>query len=419
MKKIIVPIVLTAVLLFTGCAHPTYGEELKSDKPRLTPNVPAADLDALVSGNTEFAMALYQLLKNEDGNIFYSPHSISEALAMTWGGARNETEKQMAEALSFNLTQAKLHPAFNSLDTALASRGQGAKGKDDEPFVLKTVNAIWGQKDFSFETAYLDLLAENYGAGLRILDFIKSPEDSRTTINDWVAKETEQRIKDLLPEGSINDLTRLVLTNAVYFNGGWLNPFAQEATRDGSFKLLNGQKVTVPMMFQSSSMGHAAGNGWQAAELKYNGGELSMVVILPDDFKAFENSLDGAKLESIVAGLKNNTVNLTMPKFEFDSSFGLKETLAAMGMPIAFTDAADFSCMDGKRDLVIQDVVHKAFVAMDEFGTEAAAATGVIVGITSAPLDPATITLDRPFIFLIRDIATGAVIFTGRVMDPS
>ncbi|PVV82721.1 serpin family protein [Dehalogenimonas alkenigignens] len=421
MKKLLLPIVLFAALLFSGCARPTYGEELKSGKPRLPPSAPATDVSELVAGNTEFALALYQLLKAEDGNIFYSPYSISAALAMTYGGARGETERQMADTLRFTLGQSRLHAAFNALDTALNSRGQGAKGKDDEPFVLKVVNALWGQRDFKFETSYLDLLAENYGAGLRLVDFIKDTENSRQTINNWVAKETEQRIKDLLPQGSVNDLTRLVLTNAVYFNGGWLNPFSEDATRGGAFNLLDGRKVIVPMMFQSSGMGYAVGEGYQAVELKYDGGELSMVIILPAEgaFGAFENSLGSAKLASILAALKNNTVNLTMPKFEFDSEFGLKETLAALGMPVAFSDSADFSGMTGRRDLQIQDVVHKSFISVDEAGTEAAAATGVVVGTTSVPLDPATVTLDRPFIFLIRDIASGALIFTGRVVDPS
>jgi len=422
MKKLITPLILSSLLLFTACARPTYGEEVKSDKPRLSPNAPITDIKTLVAGNTGFAMALYRLLKDEDGNIFYSPYSISAALAMTYAGARAETERQMVGALRFTLDQIRLHAAFNALDTALNFRGQRAKGKDDEPFVLKVVNAIWGQKDFKFEGSFLDLLAQNYGAGLRVLDFIKSPEESRQAINDWVAKETEQRIKDLLPQGSIDELTRLVLTNAVYFNGGWLNPFPKEATRDGVFNLLDGRKVTVPMMFQSSSMGYAAGQGYQAVELKYDGEELSMVVILPDagTFEAFEDNLDDKKLSAIIEGLKSNTVYLTMPKFEFDSEFGLSDALAKLGMPVAFDpNRADFSGMTGNRDLYITDVVHKAFVSVDEFGTEAAAATGVIMGVTSAPLDPATVTLDRPFIFLIRDIVTGTVLFIGRVMDPS
>ena len=366
-------------------------------------------------------MALYKVLKEQDGNLFYSPYSISEALAMTWGGARNDTEKQMVAAMRFNLSQAQLHAAYNALDAALASRGQGAKGKDDQPFSLKAVNAIWGQRDFNFKAAYLDLLAQNYGAGLRILDFIKSPEDSRNAINDWVAKETAQRIKDLLPQWSVNELTRLVLTNAVYFNGGWLTPFDKALTRDGTFFLLNGQKLTVPMMNQTESMGYTASGDYQAVELKYDGGELSMVVILPTagTFKTFENSLDGKKLATIIGGLKNNSVALTMPKFEFNSSFGLKSALTSLGMPIAFSDNADFSRMDDKTDFQIQDVVHKAFISVDESGTEAAAASGVVVGTTAMPINQATVTLDHPFIFVIRDIATGAVVFTGRVTDPS
>ena len=408
-------------MIFSGCSTTTYGQELKSAKPRLASNASVSDLASLVSGNTDFAMALYRILKNQDGNLLYSPYSISEALAMTYGGARNDTEKQMAAALDFNLSQAQLHTAFNALDAALASRGQGAKGKDDQPFSLKVVNAIWGQQDFSFKADYLDLLAQNYGAGLRILDFIKSPKESRKTINDWVARETEQRIKDLLPQGSINDLTRLVLTNAVYFNGGWLNSFDKALTADGSFFLLNGQKVTVPMMHQSEFTGYTSGSGYQAVELKYDGGELSMVIILPDagTFKTFENGLDGKKLETIIGGLKNNEVALTMPKFGFDSSFGLKSALTSLGMPIAFSDNADFSGMDGKTDLQIQDVVHKAFITVDESGTEAAAASGVVVGTTAMPVNQATVTLDHPFIFAIRDIATGAIVFTGRVVDPS
>lgn len=421
MKKIVVPIMLALVMLFSGCSKPAYGDELKSNKARLVSNASQPDIAALVDDNTDFAMALYQVLKQQNGNLFYSPYSISEALAMTYGGARNETEKQMADALGFSLSQAQLHAAFNYLDAALASRGQGAKGKDDQPFVLKVVNAIWGQKDFSFNSNYLDLLAQNYGAGLRILDFIKSPEASRTAINDWVAQQTEQRIKDLIPQGSINDMTRLVLTNAVYFNGGWQTPFDKALTKDGPFFLPNGQKVTVPMMYQSESTGYAAGSGYQAVELKYDGGELSMVIILPTSgtFSTFESSLDGRKLQTIISGLKNNEVNLTMPKFQFDSSFGLKSALTTLGMPVAFSDSADFSGMDGKTDLQIQDVVHKAFISVDEAGTEAAAASGVVVGTTAMPVNVETVTLDHPFIFLIRDTATGAIVFTGRVTDPS
>ncbi|MDV2989731.1 MAG: serpin family protein [Dehalogenimonas sp.] len=421
MKKVLVPLLLSALIVVSACTRPSYGQELKSDLPRQTPDVPAAEMTELVSGNTDFALALYQLLKEEGGNFFYSPYSISVALAMTYAGANGETERQMADTLRFTLGQAKLHQALNALDAAVNSRGQGAKGKDDQPFSLKVVNAIWGQQDFQFLNSYLDLLAANYGAGLRTLDFAADPEGARKTINDWVARETEKRIQDLLPPGSIKEITRLVLTNAIYFNGGWLKPFEENATTDGIFNLLNGNPVTVSMMHQSETLGYAAGSGYQAVELQYDGGELSMVIILPEvgGFESFEDTLDGVMLQHIIGDLRNGFVNLFMPKFEFESSFSLKSALSAMGMPVAFTDAADFSGITGQPNLLIADVVHKSFVAVDEAGTEAAAATGVIMDLTSAPGgDPVTMTIDRPFIFLIQDIATGAVLFTGRVMNP-
>jgi serpin B len=421
MKRIIVILLIAVIGIgIIACAQPVSGSVLQSDKPRDTsPAASQTDLAELVKGNTTFAFDLYRIIKDEDGNLFYSPYSISQALAMTYAGARGDTAAQMAEALEFWLPQDRLHPAFNGLDLALASRGEGAAGKDDEGFRLHVVNAIWGQTGFDFLDEYLDVLAENYGAGLRILDFQSEPEASRVTINDWVAEQTEQRIKDLIPEGSINDLTRLVLTNAIYFNAAWMNPFEEDATSNADFHLLDGSTVTVPMMHQTESLGYAAGDGYQAVELPYDGHELSMVILLPEDFEAFEGSLTGEQVEKIVAGLEHQQVSLAMPKFEYDYRLGLKSALAALGMPIAFTTDADLSGMDGKRDLYIQDVLHKAFVSVDEAGTEAAAATGVVVGVTSAPLEPVEVTLDHPFVYFIRDIETGAVLFVGRVANPS
>jgi serpin B len=424
MKKVFA-VLLTAVMLMvlSGCAKPVSGDVVQSDKPRITnPTVVQNDLEKLVDGNTTFAFDLYQTLRQKtDGNLFYSPHSISEALAMTWAGARGGTETAMAKALSFALNQDKLHPAFNAIDLQLKERGKGAKGKDGEGFRLNIVNAIWGQKDYQFLPAFLDVLSQNYGAGLRLLDFIKETEKSRVTINDWVAEQTEQRIKDLIPQGVITVDTRLVLTNAVYFNAAWLHQFNKGATSDGQFTLLNGSKVTVPMMRQMESFRYAQGTDYQAIELPYDGQELSMVVLLPSagQFEAFEKSLDAKRLEAIIGGIARSTVNLTMPKFEFESSFGLKDALTSLGMGVAFTDGADLSGMNGKRDLFIQDVIHKAFVAVDEEGTEAAAATAVVVGVTSAPVEQAAMTINRPFIFLIRDTATGAIIFVGRVLNPT
>jgi serpin B len=404
-----------------GCCQATAGEFIQSDEPRDTaPQVSAPDLTTLVEGNSSFAFDLYQELKSEEGNLFYSPYSISLALAMTYAGARGETETQMADALDFILSQDKLHPAFNALSLELDSRGEGAQGKDGEGFRLNIVNAIWGQKDYNFLADFLDVLAVNYGAGLRVLDFMGAPEESRVTINDWVADQTEGRIEDLIPPGLINSLTRLVLTNAIYFNAAWLNPFDEDITRDGDFYLLDGSPVTVPMMSQQEHLGYAEGDGYVAVELPYDGEELSMVILLPDSgqFESFENSLSAEQVAAIIESLDYREVALTMPKFEFDSEFSLSAALSALGMPVAFTTGADFSGMTGNHELYIADVVHKAFVSVDEAGTEAAAATAVVMELTAMP-DVVEVSLDRPFIFLIRDIETGTILFVGRTLNPS
>lgn len=423
MKKIILCLLVSAVVLgITGCAQAVSGEVIQSDKPRDTsPSVDEADLTSLVEGNNEFAFDLYQALKQTDGNVFYSPYSISEVLAMTYAGARGETEISMAEALHFILSQERLHPAFNSLDLQLKQRGEGAKGKDEEGFRLNVVNAIWGQKDYEFLEQFLDVLAQNYGAGLRIVDFINKTEESRITINNWVSEQTEEKIKDLIPQGAVNGATRLVLTNAIYFNAAWQYPFAEEATSNGMFHLLDGSEVTVPMMYQTESFKYAEGVDYQMVELPYDKQELSMVILLPKEgqFEAFEESLNAEMVQEIIGNLEGIRVALTMPKFEYDSSFGLKDALTTLGMGVAFTENADFSGMNGKRDLLIQDVLHKAFVSVDEAGTEAAAASAVIVGVTSMPSQPVEFKIDRPFVFFIRDIQTGSIIFVGRVLNPS
>ena len=396
-------------------------ETVFSPKQRATsPEVPAADVDVLVDGNTRFAVDLYQTLKSRNGNLFYSPYSISLALAMTYAGARSETAQQMAEALNFALSQEGLHPAFNSLDLALASRGQNVRIDQGTKFQLNVANSIWGQQGFEFLDEFLDRLAENYGAVMRLVDFVRAPEESRVLINRWVEEQTEDRIEDLIPAGVINDLTRLILTNAIYFNASWLEPFEAENTADGTFFRLDGSEATVPMMHQSLRTVHAAGQDYQAVELHYVGGELSMIIILPDSgrFESFEAQLSAARLAEIIDGLSDTQVTLTLPEFEFESEFGLSDALKELGMPVAFTEAADFSGMDGRQDLLIQDVRHKAFVSVDEKGTEAAAATAVVVGVTSMPRS-ATMVVDAPFIFLIRDRVSGSVLFLGRVLDPS
>jgi serpin B len=417
----LVIVLLLSVIASIQMAQPAAGEVLKSDKERInSPDVSMSEQSSLVEGNSAFAFELYQALKGEEGNLFYSPYSISLALAMTYAGASGETAQQMADTLQFLLDQDKLHPAFNWLDAELAKRGEGAAGKDEEGFRLNIVNAIWGQKDYEFLSSFLDVLAENYGAGLRILDFITETEKSRLAINDWVSDQTEGRIEDLIPPGAIGELTRLVLTNAIYFNAAWEYPFDEDITADGPFYLLNGEQVTVPIMKQTESFGYTEGEEYQAVELPYDGGELSMVILLPEAGKleAFEETLNAQQVDAIISGLQYTEVALTMPRFEFDSEFSLKDTLAGMGMPIAFSSGADFSGMTGNPELFISDVVHKAFVAVDEAGTEAAAATAVIMDSTAVPEPPVEVTIDRPFIFLIRDIETGAVLFAGRVLNP-
>jgi len=413
---------MAALAALAACAQPQAGGIIQSSNQRITsPVANQADLAALVDGNNQFAFDLYGALKNDAGNLFCSPYSISMALAMTYAGARGATEGQMAKTLHFALPQDRLHPAFNGLDSQLSELGQGAKGKDGKGFRLNIVNAIWGQKGYDFLAPFLDTLARNYGAGLRPLDFGAAPEASRVAINDWVGQKTEGRIKDLVPPGAIDSLTRLVLTNAIYFNAAWQYPFEKGATADGSFYLLDGSQIKVPMMRQTKSLRYAGGANYQAVELPYDGRELSMLVLLPasGQFSAFEKSLDAGQLKAISGDLGAGRVALTMPRYEFTSSFSLKKTLAAMGMPDAFAGSADFSGMTGSRDLSIAEVFHKAFVAVDEAGTEAAAATAVVTRATAMPgSELIEVTVDRPFIFLIRDDNTGQLLFIGRVLNP-
>ncbi len=425
MKLLHIAAVLGILISMVGCASPVApvaAGMLQSSMERIgAPDVDESDLAELSQANAAFALELYQVLRKDHENLFYSPYSISVALALAYAGARGETAQQMADAMHYTLSQERLHAAFNALDQALASRGEGAMGKDGEGFQLHVANAIWGQQDYSFLDAYLDVLALNYGAGLRLVDFVKAPEEARVTINDWVSEQTENKIEDLIPAGAIDALTRLVLTNAIYFNAAWAKPFDEKRTEDGTFRLLDGSKATVPMMKQVESLGYAMGKGYQAVELPYDGNELSMVILVPDEgqFGPFEDALDADRLEAIVQDLRYVQVALSMPKFKIESSLSLADALAAMGMPAAFSNDADFSGMTGNHDLAISDVVHKAFVSVDESGTEAAAATAVIMKLTAMPAEPLTVTIDRPFIFAIRDMQTGSLLFVGRVVDPS
>ncbi len=421
------PVIILLVLIMivglsgTGCVQqPVEAKVLRSDLEReSSPLVGETDAQELTAGNTAFALDLYQVLSEGEDNLFFSPYSISLALAMTYAGARGETAQQMAQTLHFTLSQDVLHSAFNALDLELTSRGVEIDEQEGEPFRLHIANSIWGQRGYEFLPEFLDTLAMNYSAGLHIVDYIEATEEARRMINQWVSEQTEDKIKDLIKPGVLNDLTRLVLANAIYFNAGWFFPFDEEGTQKGEFHLIDGELVHVPMMFQQETFRYSGGDGYQVVELLYVGQEMAMVILLPDQgmFEAFEKSLTSERLSKIFADLGIRSVALTMPRFEYESEFSLKETLMTMGMRTPFTEA-DFSGMDGTRDLFISEVVHKAFVSVDEKGTEAAAATAVMIALSSAPSAPVEMTVDRPFIYMIRDLKTGTILFIGRVLNP-
>ena len=397
-----------------------------SDKQRLTsPTIPDADATSLRDGNTAFATDFYkQLAADPDRagkNMFFSPYSISLALATTYAGAQGDTATQMASALHFSLPQAQLHNAFDGLDLALTSRGESAKGDDGQPFRLKVTNSLWGAPQLTFQPPFLDTLALDYGAGIRLTDFTKDPESARGTINTWVDTQTEDRIKQLLGPGTITPDTRFVLVNAIYFNAAWKAPFEKTSTHDGTFHAPAGD-VTASMMSHSGGLAYAKGDGYQAVSLPYDGDELSFIAVLPDSLSSFESALSADQAKSIAGSLAPKEVNLQMPKFKIaGDSISLKKQLAARGMVDAFDDAkANFTGISKSEQLSISDVIHQAFVSVDEAGTEAAAATAVVgVGGTAAPVDSVNLTIDKPFVFFVRDNATGAILFLGRVENPN
>jgi serpin B len=415
---------IALLVLFPACAPaPARAKEARSELPRdLAPQIADVDLADLVRGNNDFAFALYPQLFADDENVFFSPYSISLALAMTYAGATGQTADEMAQALHFRLPADRLHPAFNKLALELASRSRSEDLDPDQLFQLNVANALWGQAGSAFEQDFLDTLAVHYAAGMRLVDYEKDAEAARKEINAWVSQSTEKKIKDLIPQGALDALTRLVLANAVYFKAAWLHPFEPDATQPGPFHLLDGRTVDAPMMHEQASMRAMAGEGYCAVELPYAGWQLSMLILLPDEgaFDSVEARLDAILVESTIKALQSGQVILSLPKFKYEWSLSMTDGLRALGMRDAFDlQAADFSGMDGKRDLYVTDILHKAYVAVDEAGTEAAAATAVIVSPSSIPTDPIEFKLDRPFIFLIRDTLTGTILFLGRVTNPA
>ena len=418
-------IFLSLVALFSACGTPPAPSEManvaQSSFKRISfPKVPSEDSHALVDGNNAFALDIYQTLSAQDGNLILSPFSISLALVMTYAGARGETESQMADTLHFDLPQGQLHPAFNALDQDLAARGE-VKSDEEKPFQLNIANAVWAEQTYPFLQEFLDVIASNYGAGIRLANFVNQFESVRIEINDWVFDQTEEKIKDLLPEGVLSSDTRMVLVNAIYFKADWLSQFDAADTFEAPFHLLDGTEVSANMMNQATFMPYYQGDGFQAVELPYAGDTAAMDILVPDEgnFEAFESSLDGDLFNETINGLQPASLQLSLPKFTFESSFSLSDALKSMGMLDAFDpDIANFSGMTEKNDLFISDVIHKAFVAVDEEGTEAAAATAVIMDVTSAMMSDITLTIDRPFIFIIRDKPSGQILFIGRVLNP-
>ena len=382
------------------------------------PTVPAQDVAQVAKGCNRFAFDLYGRLKGGEGNLFLSPYSISTALTMTYGGARGETADQMANVLRLPSSGEAVHAAYAALQNDLNAAGPGAPG-----FELVAANRLWGQKGYTFLPDFLSLLKANYGAGLEQLDFTADTEVARKAINVWIEKQTRDKIQDLIKPGVLPAQTGLVLTNAIYFKGKWAEKFRKEATREWDFFVTPETKVIAPFMYQEAEFGYFEGDGLQALELPYQGDRLAMVVLLPgakDGLAALEASLSAEKVAGWLGNLHRREVRVALPRFKTTAEFSLADTLVAMGMTDAFNPkAADFSGMTGTKDLTIVAVVHKAFVEVNEEGTEAAAATAVVAKSEGIAEPPPVFRADHPFLFLIRDTKTGAILFLGRILDPT
>ncbi len=418
--KLFAPAIMLSMIL-AACSPSASLSMAESNKSRETnPTIAEGDIHNLVDGNNAFALDMYNSLRSENGNLILSPFSISLALAMTYAGARGETESQMGEALHF-LAQDQLHSSFNALDLAL-EKNPISPGKNQEPMKLNIANAVWAEQTVPFQQEFLDIIAINYGAGVLLADFINQAEPARKEINKWVSNETEDKINNVLPKDSVGPDTRMVLVNAIYFKADWFTQFDANSTGNAPFYLIDGTQVTAKMMHEGMYIPYKQGTGYQAVELAYAGETAAMDIIVPDagNFEIFESSFNKEILDEILNGMQPTSVDLGLPKFEFTKDFGLSDVLKELGMPNAFDrDLADFSGMTGGKDLFIGDVIHKAFVAVDEEGTEAAAATIVIMEFAGAAMYEVNLQVDRPFIFIIRDTVNGQILFIGRVMNPA
>ena len=434
MNKKVRALFLLPLLLTTACTSlvipdgsiPESSEGfVKSDQAReMFPQVDPSWINQLAKDNNSFALAFYEQINRGEDNIIFSPLSLSLALSMTLAGAESSTEQAMIDALKFTQPEENIYPSFNALLLAIEeSQNFIPENAQGNHFQINIANSIWGQAGYPFRESFLDLLAQNYGAGMYQMDFGAKPEEAREAINSWVEKETEDKIKDLIPPNAINTLTRLVLANAIYFNGSWRYPFEKSSTADAPFTLLNGTQTTVDMMkLTSDNLGYVRVDQVQAVNLPYLSPDFAMTIIVPDEgsFSDYEAQLDAQELEGLFKSLTMNRVNLQMPKFDFPSSINANDALSALGMAEAFQiESADFTGMTENDELYITDVLQKATITVDEEGTEAAAATAVIMGLKSVmSTEPVNLIIDRPFMFFIRHLPSNSIIFMGRVTQP-
>jgi serpin B len=381
---------------------------------------PAEALDAARAINA-FGFEFLGTLDDGTTNAVVSPASIVLALAMARAGARGETAAQM-DAVLRDVASDEHAGWLNALDLALAARtGTFKDGNgDDMDVVLRIANTTFAQRDYPWHQAYLEALASRFGAGVHLADFLAETEAARLAINAWVDDRTEHRIPELLEPGVLDDLTRMVLVNAIYLKAAWLYPFDEDDTATAPFTRLDGTTLDVPTMHQAEMLAYAEGDGWQAVELPYVGGALAMTIIVPDDLSEFEATLDGESFATIEQGFEQRLVRLWLPKFGIETKAELGDVLKVMGMPLAFDpDRADFSGMTDQERLYIDAVIHQANIDVDEKGTTAAAATAVVMRAGSAPPEPVELRVDRPFLFALRDVPTGAILFLGRVVEPA
>ncbi len=397
--------IMAAVLIAISALLPTPGQAA------------AADLVTLSQGGTDFTLNLYrQLAAREKGNLFFSPYSISLALAMAYGGARGETAAEMARVLGFTLPPERLHPALAELSRHLEKVGnEGGQ-------TLNVANAAWLNTSLKVQPEYRKLIGDYYSNEMQQLDFCQGPR-AQKTINDWVAQKTRDRIKDLIPAGVLNCNTMLVLTNAVYFLGEWADKFDQKQTKPGPFWPTPDQKMEAPFMHRTGNFSYNEAGGWQVLELPYREKRLSMLVLLPKTKGALaqeEKGLNPETLSKLVQDLRPQKVEVTFPRFEVKASYGLNGPLNSLGMAAAFGPQADFGGITTQHKLWIDLVLHKAWVKVEEKGTEAAAATGIVMTMAAAPTPkpPVVFKADHPFLFGIRDRETGFLLFWGRLSNP-